>query len=119
VKHCAGPCAGHDGSCNWLDGQASAAGGVCPHCGGPLTDIATATPAGRQLDDASMGGSAGQPYWQVEPRDDWLLAIAGVDGPKLREGVRWWQVFARLEGYPTRRQVQRAVRAAARRPGAG
>jgi len=54
MKNCAGPCTGHDGGCNWLDGMVRDAGGVCPHCGGPVTDITTVTPAGRIMDAMSL-----------------------------------------------------------------
>jgi YspA, cpYpsA-related SLOG family len=53
VKNCAGPCVGHEGGCNWLDGRV--ADGRCPHCGGPLTDITTVAALGRLLDEASHG----------------------------------------------------------------
>ena len=36
--------------CNWLDWMVVEAGGVCPHCGGPVTEVTTATPLGRVLD---------------------------------------------------------------------
>jgi hypothetical protein len=40
----------HEGGCNWLDWMAEEAGGACPHCGGPLTEIETVTPLGRLMD---------------------------------------------------------------------
>lgn len=40
----------HDGGCNWLDWMVEKAGGVCPHCGGPVTEITTVTPLGRFMD---------------------------------------------------------------------
>lgn len=39
----------HD-ACNWLDWMVDDAGGVCPHCGGNVTNIETVTPLGRLLD---------------------------------------------------------------------
>jgi hypothetical protein len=30
------------------------AGGECPHCGGPVTEIDTVTPAGRLMDAMSL-----------------------------------------------------------------
>lgn len=52
MKNCAGPCTGHEGGCNWLDGML--ADGRCPHCGGPVTEITTVTPLGRLMDAMSL-----------------------------------------------------------------
>lgn len=41
----------HEGGCNWLDWMVEEAGGVCPHCGGQVTEIETVTPLGRLLDN--------------------------------------------------------------------
>jgi hypothetical protein len=40
----------HEGGCNWLDWMVEDAGGVCPHCGGVVTEITTVTALGATLD---------------------------------------------------------------------